>query len=272
MMAALLARRCALRGSGCMTLRAGSTVTHTVTDHAHAGKHAGKHHAEPTILNMATGTVSKIHWETHRWSEVVKHAREVVPPYLASMQGVLGLPGPRAIAFENDETKQWTGLVFWESHAASQKAHKSEEHTKLMEGFVPLLDMDKRMKEADPEMSHADFYYWAHIKECNYERYPLTVAVHKVKPGFRKFLHKTVQTNHEMAKWCKDVGSLFAAITWNHAEDKMTVYSVYNDLMKYEAAMAEAQPKFEAWGFNDFMDFDGGDSTVVHSNNFIFSE
>jgi len=270
MMAALLARRCALRGTGCMTLRAGSTVTHTATDHSHA-KHAGKTSANPTVLNMVTGSVSKNHWHTNHPVEVAKHAREHVPHYIAAVQGVLGLPGPRAIAFENDETKQWTGLTFWESHSASQKAHDSEEHAKLMEGFGHLLDMDK-MKEADVEMLHADFYYWAPIKECNYERYPLTVAVHNVKPGFRKFLRKTVGSNHDMAKWLIDIGSLFSAVTWNKAEDKMTVYTLYNDLLKYEAAMGEGAKKFEAWGFTEFMDLEGGAPAEVHSNCFMYSE
>jgi len=267
MMAALLARQCAFSGNGRMTLRAASTATHTATKKRPST--AGKLHAAPKILNVATGTVSKNHWRTHHPAEVAKHAREHIPKYIAAMKGVMGLPGPRAIAFENEETNQWTGLMFWESHSASQKAHHSKEHAQLMEGFAPFLDMTE-MKEGEPEILHADFHYWAPVRECNYERYPVSVAVHHVKPGCREFVRKLVE-KEDLAKWCHDNSILFAALAWNDAEDKVTVYIMYNDLLKFEAAAGEWPKKFAAWGMTEFMDLDKSTS-VVHSNCFMYSE
>jgi len=270
MMSTLLARRCALGGNR-MTMRASSAATQKMTDHSRPDKaHIGKVGALPAVLNMATGTVSKSHWHTKHGPEVGKYAREHIPKYMAAVQGVLGLPGPRAIAFENEETKQWTGLMFWESHAASQKAQGSKEHAKLMEGFGPLCDTDK--KQEDAEMLHADFHYWAPIKECNYERYPIEVGVyHLVKPGFREFLRKQVESNGDLAKWCNECGVLFAALTWNDAEDKFTVYVMYNDLLKWEAKAEEWPKKFEAWGMAEFMDLENC-TQAIHSNCFMYSE
>jgi len=265
MMAA--ARQCAFFGNGRMTLRAASTATHTATSFRPTPVKA---HAVPTILNMATGTVAKNHWRTHHPAEVAKHAREHIPKYIAAMHGMMGLPGPRAIAFENEETKQWTGLMFWESHAASQKAHTSKEHADLMEGFAPLLDMTE-MQEAEPEMLHADFHYWAHVRECNYERYPLEVGTYHVKPGFREYARKQVESNPDLAKWCIDNSLLFAALTWNDAEDKLSVYILYNDLLKFESASAVWPKKFEEWGMAKFFDLDKSTS-VVHSNCYMYSE
>lgn len=253
-----------------MTTRASSTATHSVTDHSHPDKKVwGKVWDEPRLLNIAAGTISKNHWHTKHEAEVAKHAREHIPQYLAAVKGVLGLPGPRAIAFENEETKQWTGMVFWESHTASKKAHDSEEHVKLMEGFGPHLDMDKKV--GDAETLHADFHYWAPIRECNYERYPVEVGVHHMKPGAREFIRKQVASNHDIAKWVNECGALFAALAWNDAETKLTVYIMYSDLLRHEAHAQEWPKHFEAWGMTDFMDLEKSISTI-HSNCFLYSE
>merc|ERR1711957_615518 len=111
------------------------------------------------------------------------------------------------------------------------------------------------MKEGDAEMLHADFHYYAPIKECNYERYPMQINVHHlVKPGFREFLRKQVESNKDLAKWINDCGILFGAFTWNDAEDILTVYVMYNDMLKLESAAEEWPKKFEAWGMTEFMD------------------
>jgi len=254
-----------------MTIRASSGTTQGVLSYSYPSRaDYGKVFDESRLLNIAAGAISKDHWHTKHEAEVAKHAREHMPTYLAAVQGVLGLPGPRAIAFENEETKQWTGMVFWESHAASKKAHGSKEHVKLMKGFGPHLDMDEKV--GDAEMLHADFHYWAPIRECNYERYPVAVGVHHMtKPGAREFIRKQVTSNHDIAKWANDCSVLFAALTWNDAENKLTMYTIYSDLLKWEAHAEEWPNKFEAWGMTDFMDLEQSTS-MIHSNCFLYSE
>ena len=290
----------AFRAQGWQVLRASSTATKaapakTASPEHHAAEphvigKTGHHDIHHYTVHHAVGTtgVATFHFKPEiRMAQVLKMGREVVPKMMAttSGHGAWGLPGPRSIFMEDEETKLYTSMNFWESKEAMEKFEKSEEQQKLMQDVGAFIDI-KSMTHA---AHSSDFIYYAPIKPCNFERYPVAVMTFKVKPGFRQVCQKLVTSNSDVARWTHDIGLLFQVITYNEAEDEATSYNVYKDLLKYTEGQTHMEKNLADWGIAEYIDWElphkeGGahdahkdaahheDPTKVHSNSWVYSE
>jgi len=240
----------------------------TAVDHKH---HAEPHHAEPRhwprtqVAHIAHGTiaVSKFHAKPEvREAQLLKMGREVMPEFVATAPGVWGLPGPRSIFFENHHN-EWNTVGLWESASAMEAFKKSPEQDKLMSKFGSLIDLDKREEE---EVCGADFHYYEPMRQCNWERYPIEVSEFHVKKGFRQQVHKVLTQNKSAVAWCHDVGLHFQVLKYNAAETHVVGYSVYRDLLKWEAGQEQLAKKFAEWGLAEFLveDLAAADKKAPH--------
>lgn len=211
--------------------------------------------------------------------------RKIMPKFVHSAQGVWGLPGPRSLFFENHHN-EWISIGLWESADAMEAYNKSEGHAKLMQDMGALIDVGT-FKE---DVHDADFHYWSPMKHCNWERYPVEVAVWDVKRGFREHCRKLITENKAVAEWAHKQGLLFQVLTYNAAEDKVVAYSVFRDLLKWEAGQGDMEKNIADWGMAEFVvgDHDAGHhmdkhhrthahthhthTGTIHTNAWVYSE
>jgi len=262
-----------------------STAT---SSHTPLGKpQAQPHHASHVHkAHLAHGTIAVTKYHTKpevRQADLLKMGRDMMPEFLASAPGVWGLPGPRSFFFENHHN-EWTSVGLWESSNAMEAFKKSPAHDKIMQKFGALIDVGK----VDEHVCHADFHYFEPMRQCNWERYPVEVVELKVKPGFRKHLQKLVVDNSPFAAFCNTHGAVFQVLVYNAAEDHVVFYTVFRDLLKWEAAQGELEKNIADWGLADFLEKDvetkqhakqdahnhihNFERGAIHSNAWVFSQ
>jgi len=220
----------------------------------HLGKpQAQQHHASHVHkAHLAHGTigVTKYHMKPEvRQADLLKMGREIMPEFIASAPGVWGLPGPRSFFFEN-HNNEWTSVDLWESSSAMEAFKKSPDHDKIMQKFGALIDVGK----VEEHVFHADFHYFEPMRQCNWERYPVEVTEWKVRAGLKNHVHKLIVDNSSFVTFCHRMGVVFQVLTYNAAEDHVRTYTVFRDLLKWEAAQGELQKQFVDWGLAEFIE------------------